>query len=172
MYNLDSQAQQPSGYESVAQYQPRQSAAVEVLSSQFGVPQYYNTSEPSTASATVPQTYSSTSYQQQVQYQQGSQASRAANTSSYPGGMSDYAQLGMSNVIDQQSSSQEHEPTDDAYSTYLDTLKRTYQDAYDGKVIEAGQRLLELSEWLLGHAGDLGKYGSCVFELYAHSCQA
>ena len=159
MYNITSQAQQPSGYESVAQYQSRRPAtAIEVLSSQLGVPQYYNTSEASTTSAPIPQAYSSTPFQQQVPYQQSSQRGRAANISPYQGTVSDYAQLGMSNVVDQQNTPQEHESTDDAYSTYLDTLKRTYQDAYDGKLVEAGQRLLELSEWLLGHADDLGKF--------------
>ena len=158
MYNLTSPAQQPSVYESVAQYQPRQPATIEALSNQFGVAQYYNTSEPSTASVSVPQTYSLASYQQHLQNQQGSQGSRATNISPYPVVMSDYAQLGMPNVLDQQNPSQELETTDDAHSTYLETVKRTYQDAYDGKLIEAGRRLLELSEWLLGHANDLGKH--------------
>jgi len=45
MYSVPQQAQQQSPYEPVPQYQPRQSAALEVLSTQFGVPQFYNPGE-------------------------------------------------------------------------------------------------------------------------------
>ena len=46
---------------------------------------------------------------------------------------------------------------DEAYSQYQEALKQTLENASKGKLVEAGQSLLEISEWLLSHASDLGE---------------
>lgn len=43
-----------------------------------------------------------------------------------------------------------------AYSTYQTALKEIFQNIIDGRLAQASQSLLEVSEWLLGHVGDLG----------------
>ena len=57
---------------------------------------------------------------------------------------------------------QEEAPTeapnfDQAYNDYQDALRRTFERARNGAIVEAGESLLEISRWLLGHATQLGK---------------
>jgi hypothetical protein len=44
-----------------------------------------------------------------------------------------------------------------AYTTYLTALKEVFQNIINGRLAEASSSLLEVSEWLLGHVGDLGR---------------
>ena len=159
-YNLPQQAPQQAAYEAVQQFQPRQSAAVEVLSNQFNVPQYYPTNESSSA-PTLAQQYASAPFQQQMAYQQSAQTGRSALPATYGVGIADYEQAPLPDVIEQQQQSQPEQPDnsgyDAAYNQYLDALRRAFQDIRDGRLVEAGRCLLEISEWLLGHAGELGE---------------
>lgn len=160
MYSMSApvhQAQQSPSFESVQQYQPRQSAAIEVLPNQFGVPQYYNTGEPTTASAQIPHTYSTAQYQQQPPFQQSLSGHRATESTSYATGVGDYSHLSMSNVIDQSDSAQEASAMEETFKYYTSLLKETYQCTHEGKLVEAGHKLLDLSKWLLGNVAALGK---------------
>ncbi|KAI4129953.1 MAG: hypothetical protein LQ347_003558 [Umbilicaria vellea] len=159
MYNVPPQTQQQSPYESVSQYQPRQSAALEVLTTQFGVPQYFNPSEPTSAAGpAVPQQYASAQFQQPMSYppQQASLA-RSTNPSPYQSSMADFAQPIASEVLEQQELALDSSSYDDAYNQYQNALKLTFENTRSGRLIEAGQSLLEISEWLLGHAVELGR---------------
>lgn len=159
MYNVPPQTQQQSPYESVSQYQPRQSAAIEVLTTQFGVPQYFNPSEPTSAAGpAVPQQYASAQFQQPMTYppQQASLA-RSTNPSSYQSSMADFAQPIASEALEQQELTLDSSSYDDAYNQYQNALKLTFENTRSGRLIEAGQSLLEISEWLLGHAVELGR---------------
>ena len=155
MFNLQHQANPQSSYDPVSQYNPRQSAAVEVLSTQFGVPQYYNSGESTSTSgpASIPQPYTSTQYQH---YQQPAPIGRATLTSSYPVTMTDYSEAAGQGVIDQPLSSQDASFTDE-YNAYSQTLKQTFSDTQSGRLVEAGSSLLDISRFLLGHAVELGK---------------
>ena len=154
MYNLQHQVNPQSSYDPVSQYNPRQSAAVEVLSTQFGVPQYYNSGESTSGSgpASIPQPYTSTQYQH---YQQPAPSGRATLTSSYPVSMADYSESAGQGVIDQPSS-QDASFTDE-YNAYSQTLRKTFSDTQSGRLVEAGSSLLDISRFLLGHAVELGK---------------
>ena len=44
-----------------------------------------------------------------------------------------------------------------AYTAYQTALKEIFQNIINGRLGDASQSLLEVSEWLLGHVGDLGK---------------
>lgn len=159
MYNVPPQTQQQSPYESVSQYQPRQSAAIEVLTTQFGVPQYFNPSEPTSAAGpAVPQQYASAQFQQPMTYppQQASLA-RSTNPSPYQSSMADFAQPIASEALEQQELTLDSSSYDDAYNQYQNALKLTFENTRSGRLIEAGQSLLEISEWLLGHAVELGR---------------
>ena len=159
VYNLPQQPQTPqqSPYDSVQQFQPRQSAAIEVLSNQFGVPQYYPIGDVASAPGPSSQSYAAAPFQQSMAYQP-TQASRSTLSSSYAVGAADYAQSTMPTVLETQNAGSDDSGYDAAYNQYLDALRRTFQDVKDGRLIEAGQCLLEVSEWLLGHAGDLGEW--------------
>lgn len=45
-----------------------------------------------------------------------------------------------------------------AYTAYQTALKEIFQNIINGRLGEAAQSLLEVSEWLLGHVGDLGAF--------------
>ena len=47
-----------------------------------------------------------------------------------------------------------------AYNQYQHALKQTFENTRQGQLLEASQSLLDISEWLLGHAQDLGKFDS------------
>ena len=72
----------------------------------------------------------------------------------------------MQSALEQRDQPQDPGSTDDAYTDYLEKLKQTFQDSQDGRLIEAGQGLLELSEWLSSHASDFGEY-SCQMTIWA-----
>ncbi|MCJ1256621.1 hypothetical protein MMC24_004445 [Lignoscripta atroalba] len=157
LYNMPQQAQQQSSYDPVQPYQPRQSAAIEVLSTQFGVPQYYSSGEPTSAPgpAGLGHQYASAQFQQPMSYQQPASIGRAAPSSSYPTGMAEYPETGAHDVIEQQEVAQDS-GYDEAYNQYQNALRQTFENTRSGRLIEAGQSLLEISEWLLGHAAELG----------------
>jgi hypothetical protein len=46
---------------------------------------------------------------------------------------------------------------DPGYNWYQNSLKRTFEQIHGGQLAEAAQTLLEISDWLLGHAVELGK---------------
>ena len=165
IYSLPAQvqpAQQPSNYDPVQHYQPRQSTAIEVLSNQFGVAQYYNTGEPTSAASQISQPYASTQYPQQSSFQQSLSSNRPTEGSSYATGVGDYSQLSMSGALEPAEAAQDPSAGEEPYKTYLESLKQTYQFTYEGRLVEAGQRLLELSDWLIGHATELGQSSHIV----------
>ncbi|MCJ1481842.1 hypothetical protein MMC06_002001 [Schaereria dolodes] len=158
LYNMTQQPQQQSPYDPVPPYQPRQPAAIEVLSTQFGVPQYYNSGEPTSTPGPVAlgSQYASTQFQQPISYQQPASLGRGTPSSSYPAGMADYSETGAPEVLEQQEVAQDSSGYDEAYNQYQNALRQTFENTHSGRLIEAGQSLLEISGWLLGHAVELG----------------
>ena len=155
MYSVPQQVQPQSPYDTVPQYQPRQSAAIEVLSTQFGVPQYYNPGEPTSAPgpATIAQQYAPSQFQQPIQYQPSTPQGRSSLQPTYPAGMADFSQPSAPDADQQNPEATKY---DQAYNQYQEALKQTFENTRAGRLEEAGASLLEISEWLLGHAADLG----------------
>ncbi|KAF2087138.1 hypothetical protein K490DRAFT_73946 [Saccharata proteae CBS 121410] len=152
-----------SPYESVQPYQPRQSAAIEVLSTQFGVPQqYYNvpgeggpTSAPAAgmAAQNVPSQYSSLSYTTQ------SPVGRDVLAPAYAAGMNAPTQGASHGAYPQANypaTQQDAAGYDDAYAHYQSRLKRTFEYVRDGQLSEGSRNLYEITNWLLGNAEALG----------------
>ncbi|KAF2143470.1 uncharacterized protein K452DRAFT_171627 [Aplosporella prunicola CBS 121167] len=164
MYNVPAQQQAApqSPYESVQPYQQRQSAAIEVLSNQFGVPQSYYvpgesgpTSAPPAgmaASQSVPSQYPSLSYTTQ------SPVGRDVLAPAYAAGMSDPTQGGSHGAYPQANyaAQQGAADYDSAYAEYQTQLKRTFGYIHDGRLAEGGTSLMRITEWLLGNAEALG----------------
>ncbi|KAF2104155.1 hypothetical protein NA57DRAFT_70368 [Rhizodiscina lignyota] len=168
MYNVPGQQQgasPASPYDSVQPYaqQPRQSAAVEVLATQFGVPQQYYvpgagdtgpTSAPNTAIAqqNVPSQYPSLSYTQQSPVAHA----REPIASAYGAAMTDTSAQGTTSQYGTQGySAQSGSEFDAAYQQYQGELRRTNENVRDGRLAEAGSSLVRVSEWLLGNAESL-----------------
>ena len=156
MYNVAQQPPQQSPYQPVGQYQ-RQSAAVEVLSSQFGMPQqYYNQGEVSTVSGStvIPQGYQTAAYQQPMQYNAPSALGRSTLASSYPTAAPDYSQAESSE--EQAQPEQEPDTRAEQFVNYQTALRETNESTSRGRLVEAAVSLEKLSEWLLTHAAGLG----------------
>ncbi|KAJ9667126.1 hypothetical protein H2201_002645, partial [Coniosporium apollinis] len=159
MYSVPPQQQaapHPS-YESVPPYPPRQSAAIETLpTNQFTVPQQYYvpgeggpTSAPAAGLPTqnVPSQY----------YTQQSPSGRESLAPVYTGAMTDPAQGSSQGAYAPQTlAAQGSSEYDTAYSAYQTELRRTFEYVRDGRVGEAGRLLVDVSDWLLRNAEQLG----------------
>lgn len=166
---------QPTGqtaqqaYEVVPQYPgpgARQSAAIEALSSQFGVPQYFPPTEP--AGSTVQSVVSPYLTPQQLSsaYNQGPIG--RSNAQPFPASMADFTPSVQQHQHQQQSppqaQAQSHQPVgseslnvSEAYGQFQQALRGTFGHARSGRLVEASRSLLEISEWLVSNARELGK---------------
>ncbi len=164
MYNVPQQPQPQSpyipqtqsSYEPIAQYQPRQTAAAEVLSNQFGVPHYYcGVDAPSTVAPPVmPQGYQTAPYPSTVPYDPSSALGRSTLASPYPTVPSDLGQTGGS----EENAGQGTDPAADNTDRYYRALGETNYNTSRGMLIEAGNSLLQITDWLLGNAVRLGQF--------------
>ncbi|KAL1863814.1 37S ribosomal protein S9, mitochondrial [Paecilomyces lecythidis] len=154
-YGLAQQSQTQTPYEVVPQYQPRQSAALEVLSSQLGVPQYFSPSEPTgtQVAGVLPQYL--TPQVQPSSYSQ-SMVDRASTAQSFPVTMTEFNTTETSERLEQPEQGQEAASSDDAYSQYQQALQMAFDHIRAGRLVDASQSLLEISEWLVGNSRELG----------------
>ncbi|TKA56357.1 hypothetical protein B0A49_10037 [Cryomyces minteri] len=149
-------------YDSVQPYHPRQSAAIEVLSTQFGVPgvpqQYYVASDGGPTSAptaamiaqNVPSNYP------QVPYNQQSPVGRDAMGRPPPYSPGSHDPTQNTYIPPSQYAAPATSQFDAAYDAYQTALRRTFEQARDGQLGDAGISLLEISSWLLGNVESLG----------------
>jgi len=160
MYSAPQQPQSQLSYEPIGGYQPRQTAAVEVLSSQFSVPQqYYNTAETTNTSApaAIVQGYSTAAYQQaqQSQYSPATTLGGSTLASTYPTLAPDYSQT--SKIEEPVQPGQDTDSYGEQLANYQRAICETNDNTSRGRLFEAGSSLMELSNWLLRKAGDLGR---------------
>jgi len=155
--------QTPSSYDPMQAYSARQSAAVGADPREYGVAQYYgNTRQQSGAGPATP-SYATSSFQQPgMHYQTPTQSNRrTSNPPSYGPGVSEYAPFDVSSLAAAQQQQQTQQPesrrTNDGYPEYLDNLRQTFQLVQQGRLVEAAERLMQISDWLLTHVEDLGK---------------
>jgi hypothetical protein len=138
--------------------QQRQSAAIEVLSTQFAsAPSFYMPFEPASvqtpgSSQQTPTQFSSASYLH-GESSRGSSSSQTFATRSITGPPHPAPGL----VAGESGTEGKGTNHDDAYEHYQVTLKRTFQCVHDGQLPDAGQLLLDMSGWLLTNAVELGK---------------
>lgn len=162
MYNVTQTPAQSTSYDTTSQFQARQPAAMQMLSD-VAAPYFPN--DPGTAPTSLQQqtpSNSSTVYQQQQQQQQQSPSERAPllHPSGYQGsvGISGMAQASpdMLEEHEYQPAQQSGSATEADYADYQTALKGVFQGIANGRLSEASAVLLEISEWLLGHVGELG----------------
>ena len=147
IYNVPQQAQPQPPFDAVSQYQSRQSAA-QVLGSQFGATQYYNPGHGANVSgpAAMPQQYPTTTYHPSMQYTTAAPLGRPSLSSSYPTMGPDL------NPKIETAASEEPEEESDILAAAYDRYQRTIGVVNDhtsrGHLINAGESLLEISQWL------------------------
>jgi hypothetical protein len=156
MYNVAQQGPQTNVYES-QQFQARQPAAMQMLS-EVPAPYFPNeaTSTPAPPVLQHHASSSSSTVYQQLQQSPGDRASLLQQA--YPpniaiGGMPQAAP----DLMEPGNLQAQGRGMEEAYSTYQAALKQIFKNIIDGRLGEASQSLLEVSEWLLGHVQDLGK---------------
>ncbi|KAI9826883.1 MAG: hypothetical protein M1832_005822 [Thelocarpon impressellum] len=160
MYNMPQQAHPGEPYGTAQQHQyeqPRQSGPVDALSSQFaGTSQFFVQSEPGiTQGIALPSQQAPSPFIHVAYHQQGS-AGPAHEAQRYQSGMPGPSQETTPNPATGHQFAQPAPSYDDEYEQYRTALKRTFENTRNGQLVEAGQSLLWISEWLLSHAVDLG----------------
>ena len=166
-YNVHQQTHTQSAYEPVGQFQPRQAAAAEVLSSQFGVPpHYYSGSDTPSVSAppAMPQAYQSAQYQQALHYNPPSALGHSTLASSYPS---------MPPSFDQASGGHQNpalfgDTATNNNNRFYRAIGETNDRTYRGMLIQAGSSLMQITEWLLTNVVHLGTFlndGSVSYQL-------
>jgi hypothetical protein len=182
LYGFGQQGPAPGPFEVVPQYPPRHSAAIEALSNQFAVPQYFAPEEPSQTGVPVGL---SPYLNAQMPYNQPGPMARPSTMQPFPANMTDFTPIGPTSRLDppqhphQQQPEGSSEPQqavavddssnlDEAYAQYRRALRSTFDDTRAGRLVEASRSLLEISEWLVANARDLGRFGSfpCSFIFY------
>lgn len=83
---------------------------------------------------------------------------------SCPFGRLDAQSLNQSTDSAQQHREHDTSSLDQAYSRYQRALRHAFDHARAGRLLNASQSLMEISEWLVSNAQDLGMSGS-VFPL-------
>ncbi|EDN04567.1 predicted protein [Histoplasma mississippiense (nom. inval.)] len=154
VYGITPQVQPASQYEGVSHYQPRHSAAIEVLATQFGVPQYFQEGEPAVAGGS--DKYLTVSQAQTTPYSQPAALPRASTASALPEIMAGLPASTASDGLEHSEFPRQSSRFDDAYIQYQRALRETFESTRSGRLLDASQSLLEISEWLLGNATELG----------------
>ncbi|EEH50191.2 uncharacterized protein PADG_06270 [Paracoccidioides brasiliensis Pb18] len=154
-FNITPQAHPHSPYGTVSHYQPRNSAAIEALATQFNVPQYFQAEMP--AAAGVPNQYLTAGQIHSTSYPQPTSPTRATTATTLPEIMSDFHTPSATEALGHPEFPRESSSGfDDAYNQYQHTLRQTFASVQSGRLMEASNSLLEISVWLLGNAIELG----------------
>ena len=147
---------QQAMYEGMPQYQQqRQSAAIEVMASQFaggGIPPYMQQGESSTPVQSSSQYLSS---QPEQQYGAMSYSRPQLQPPFTPS--AEYPTLEQPIPRQMQEETTARQATEDGRRQHEQRLKATFDAITTGRVTEASLKLIEVTEWLVGSVRALGK---------------
>lgn len=164
LYGFSQQGSPHGPFDVVPQYSTRQSAALEALSNQIAIPQYFP--EEPTASG-VP---GLSPYLNALPYNQPGPIAGPNSAHRFPATMADFAPIGTvtASVQQEQQQQQQVDPqqqsvTDSsslnqAWAPYQRALRSTFDQTRAGRLVEASESLLEISEWLVTNARELGEF--------------
>lgn len=166
LYGFGQQGPAQGPFDVVPQYSPRQSAAIEALSNQFAVPQYFTPEESTATGVPALSTYLGA---QQMPYNHPGPMARPSTTQPFPATMSDFTPIGTAGSSRLDPPSQHHSDPpqqhasdlsslEEAYSQYQRALRGTFDSTRTGRLVEASRSLLEISEWLVTNSRDLGRF--------------
>ncbi|KAF7162220.1 hypothetical protein CNMCM5623_007615 [Aspergillus felis] len=174
VYNLSQQGPTQNPYEVVPQYPARQSAAIDALSSQFAVPQYFPTNEPMATGVPAEVSPYLNSHLSSSAYNQPGPIGRSSAMQPFPATMAEFTPVGTTvRRLEQpamsqqqqhhhsQQQQQQHVTVDstnwnEEYGRFQRALRSTFDHIRAGRLVEAGRSLLEISEWLVTNARELG----------------
>lgn len=167
MYNVPQASTQSSVYDTSHQFSSRQPAALQMMTTDVTAP--YFQSEPANAAAAqgIPPQTASAGASAGV-YQQG-QADRSSMLQSYAGQMASMGGMGSqqqqqastASAADTSMEEQEYRAPgglEEAYASYQTALKEIFQNIINGVLASASDSLLNVSDWLLSHVAELGKF--------------
>jgi hypothetical protein len=150
---------QPSMYEPMPQYQQRQSAAIEVMSTQLGaLPSYMQQNEPAGLQIATGSSHYESSQPESGQYS-STAIQRGPLPSTYASGSVDYPlveQHATQSHQQQQPSAAEQAALEEGMRQYQQQLRSTFDSILAARVTEASERLLQISRWLVTNVGPLG----------------
>lgn len=143
------------------QYQQRQSAAIEVMSSQLGqIPQYMQQGEQAGLRMPSAATNYGSSQAEQTQHP-ATTVQRGALPSQYSQEAVDYG------VVEERQSQQPTQPPPPSaaeqeallqeFRQYELHLRTTFEDIIAGRVTDASEKIIGISRWLVGSVVPLGK---------------
>ena len=165
MYNVAQQATPSNVYDSTQQFQARQPAGMQMLSDVAGP---YFTNE-TTSAPGPPSLQHHTSSSSSNVYQQHQQSPADRTPLLQQGYTSSMAMGGLPQgppeMMEEEDFQAQGPGMEAAYTTYQTALKEVFQNIINGRLAEASSSLLEVSEWLLGHVGDLGKSSFLLLDL-------
>ncbi|TVY14717.1 hypothetical protein LARI1_G006872 [Lachnellula arida] len=154
MYNVAQQAPQSNVYDSSQQFQSRQPAAMQLLSD-VAAPYFPN--EPTSVSGPpVLQHHASSGSSAVYQHQQSPENRAPMLQQGYTGAIAMGGIPQAAEAMDEDEFQVQGPGMEAAYTAYQTALKEIFQNIIQGRLAVAAQSLLEVSEWLLGHVGDLG----------------
>ncbi|GIK06450.1 hypothetical protein Aspvir_002100 [Aspergillus viridinutans] len=179
VYNLSQQGPTQNPYEVVPQYPTRQSAAIDALPSQFAVPQYFPTNEPMATGVPAEVSPYLHSHLSSSAYNQPGPIGRSSAMQPFPATMAEFTPVGTTarrleqpatsqqqqqqqhHYSQQQQQQQQHVTADSSdlneeYGRFQRVLRSTFDHIRAGRLVEAGRSLLEISEWLVTNARELG----------------
>jgi len=169
LYGFSQQGPTQGPFDVVPQYQTRSAAIDAALANQF-VPQYF---APEDSAGSGVAGLSSFLNAQLQPYNQPNPMARPV-TQSFPANIPDFSTIGSGsmNRLDQPEP-QQSDPSslEEAIGRYQRILRRTFDQTRAGRLVEAGGSLLEISEWLVTNARDLGKMSFFILVISLFFCQ-
>ncbi|CAI7647954.1 unnamed protein product [Penicillium viridicatum] len=160
LYGFGQQGPTQGQFEVVPQYPTRQSAAIDVLSNQFAVPQYFAPEESAGSGVAGLSPYLNAQLQP---YNQPGPMARPNTTQTFPAPISDFTAIGSGSMDrlgqpqTEPQQQQSNQPSlEEAIGRYQRILRRSFDQTRAGRLVEAGGSLIEISEWLVTNARDLG----------------
>jgi hypothetical protein len=162
MYNVSQQGPQNTVYDSTSQFQARQPAAMQMLLD-VAAPYFPNESASAPGPPGLQHHVSSGSDYQQHQPSPGDRPPLLQQ--GYPSAMGLGIPQPAQEIMEEEDFQAQGPGMEAAYTAYQTALKEIFQNIINGRLTDASQSLLEVSEWLLGHVGDLGKIEFLLFDL-------
>ncbi|KAL3457807.1 hypothetical protein BJX64DRAFT_292753 [Aspergillus heterothallicus] len=160
VYNLGQQGPTQTPYEVVPPYPSRQSAALDSLSGQFAVSQYFAPNEPSGAG--LPTTYLAPGLSLSPYNQPGPIGRSSATQATFSANMADMTPMGAagqqqpSSAHSQPQTLSELPPSAEPLRQFQRALRGTIDHTRAGRLVDASRSLLDISEWLVVSARELG----------------
>ncbi|KAL2871297.1 uncharacterized protein BJX67DRAFT_158323 [Aspergillus lucknowensis] len=171
VYNLGQQGPTQTPYEVMPPYPSRQSAALDSLSGPFAVPQYFAPNEPSGAGLQSPYLPSGLSLSA---YNQPGPIGRSSASQHFPAIMADMTAVGAAGQQHPSSHSQtqtlsEPPPSAEPYRQFQRALRGAVNHTRAGRLVEASRSLLDISEWLVASARELGTFSLLASRQFTHA---